>query len=80
MTNEIENVFTLINGSMIPANIFPSDNEFIQVWVPMVIDSDEEDEVLESEEEEDEESDIDEDEFDDEGDLDDNNEDADGET
>lgn len=75
--NEIENADFLINGSMIPFNIFPADNEFIRVWVPMVIDPDQEDEVLESEEEDEEESDTEEDDFDDEGDLEDNDDDAD---
>lgn len=58
MRNEIENIDSLINVSMIPVNSLTADDDFIRIWVPMVIDSDEEEEVLESEEDE-EESDFD---------------------
>jgi len=43
MINEIENVDSLRNVSMIPIIILLADDDFIQVWVPMVIDSYEED-------------------------------------
>lgn len=57
-----------IHLSTVPRNILPLDDDFIRIWVPMVIDPEEEEIIIESEEED--EQDLDED-FDDEDEMDD---------
>lgn len=44
MIYEIEKVDSRVKAPMLPVNILPSADEFIRIWVPMVIESEEEQE------------------------------------